>query len=210
MAEDEKEIRNVIENPKYKPQRVAPRKGKTVLSFIEPLQISVYSMESGPESTVIHLSIENKHPENDLLLFSVNLSMNSTARDFDGDSAQMGSKGQSFSSIAHIVEVKTKRHILRFLRRESTNIRSFEWSFSKSLLKEREILVFSCDRNNSPSVSNCSLTPSDSEALLVLNNDVRIHFNRIKNFREITLKLNYLFLLLQWAPMTPTVRLNED
>ena len=44
-----------------------------------------------------------------------------------------------------IVAVKTKRQILWFSRRESTNIRSFEWSFSKSLLKEREILAFSCD-----------------------------------------------------------------
>ena len=47
-----------------------------------------------------------------------------------------------------IVEVKTKRQIFWFSRRESTNIRDFDWSFSKYLLKEREILSFSCDRNN--------------------------------------------------------------
>ena len=33
---------------------------------------------------------------------------------------------------------------VRYSSRESTNIRSFEWSFSKSLLKERQILAFSC------------------------------------------------------------------
>ena len=47
-----------------------------------------------------------------------------------------------------IVEINTKRQILWFSRLESTNIRSFDWSFSKSLLKEIEILAFSCDRNN--------------------------------------------------------------
>ena len=93
MNEDEKDIRNAIENPKYKPQRVAPRKGKIILSFIEPLSISVYSIESSSEISLIHLSIENKHPINDLILFSVNLSMNTTARDFDGDTLRIGMRG---------------------------------------------------------------------------------------------------------------------
>ena len=48
--------------------------------------------------------------------------------------------------------IQTKRQILWFSRRESTNFRSFEWSFSKSLLKEREILAFSCDRNNNAAI----------------------------------------------------------
>ena len=43
---------------------------------------------------------------------------------------------------------KNKRQILWFSRRESTYIRCFEWSSPKSLLKEREILAFSRDRNN--------------------------------------------------------------
>ena len=93
MEEDEKDIRSAIENPKYKPQRVAPRKGKIILSFIEPLSITVYSTELDPESSLINLSIENKHPVNDLYLLSVNLSMNTTVRDFDGDSARLGTKG---------------------------------------------------------------------------------------------------------------------
>ena len=48
-----------------------------------------------------------------------------------------------------LLRSKTKRQILWFTSRESTNIRSFEWLFPRSLLKEREILAaFSCDRNN--------------------------------------------------------------
>lgn len=95
MEEDEKDIRSAIENPKYKPQRVAPRKGKTTLCFIEPLSISISSSELDPESSLINLTIKNMHPVNDLCLLNVNLSMNSTARDFDGDSTHVGTKGKS-------------------------------------------------------------------------------------------------------------------
>lgn len=93
VDDDEKDIRNAIENPKYKPQRVTPRKGKIMLSFIEPLEITVKNKECGPESTLIYISIANNHPQNDLLLFSVNLSMNTTVRDFDGDSAKISMRG---------------------------------------------------------------------------------------------------------------------
>jgi hypothetical protein len=93
IDDDEKDIRNAIENPKYKPQRVTPRKGKIMLSFIEPLEITVRNKECGPESTLIYISIANNHPQNDLLLFSVNLSMNTTVRDFDGDSAKIAMRG---------------------------------------------------------------------------------------------------------------------
>lgn len=85
MDEDEKDIRNAIENPKYKPQRVAPRKASTTLYLIEPLKISVTSKELDSQSALIYVSIQNDHPKNDLLLHSVNLSMNTTVRDFDGD-----------------------------------------------------------------------------------------------------------------------------
>jgi hypothetical protein len=85
MDEDEKDIRNAIENPKYKPQRVAPRKASTTLCLIEPLSISVSSKELDSQSTLIYISIKNDHPKNDLLLHSVNLTMNTTVRDFDGD-----------------------------------------------------------------------------------------------------------------------------
>jgi hypothetical protein len=64
-----------------------------MLSFIEPLEITVKNKECGPESTLIYISIANNHPQNDLLLFSVNLSMNSTVRDFDGDSAKIAIRG---------------------------------------------------------------------------------------------------------------------
>ena len=94
MEEDEKDIRSAIENPKYKPQRVAPRKGKITLCFIEPLSISISSSELDPESSLINLTIKNMHPVNDLCLLNVNLSMNSTARDFDGDSSHLGTKGK--------------------------------------------------------------------------------------------------------------------
>ena len=58
--------------------------------------------ECGPESTLIHLSITNNHPHNDLVLFSVNLSMNTTVRDFDGDSAKIAMRGPRNKSNASL------------------------------------------------------------------------------------------------------------
>ena len=65
------------------------------MSFIEPLKIAIESKELCPESSLVEIDIANKHPHNDLLLFSVNLSMNTTVRDFDGDSSRIGERGQN-------------------------------------------------------------------------------------------------------------------
>ena len=64
------------------------------------------SEESGSETTLIHITISNKHPKNDLQLLSVNLSMNSTVRDFDGDSLKIGKKDlkEKYSQLLPIFE----------------------------------------------------------------------------------------------------------
>ena len=45
-------------------------------------------------------------------------------------------------------QIELKAKFFDFSRRETITIRGFEWSFSKSLLNEREILAFSYDGNN--------------------------------------------------------------
>ena len=70
--------------------------------------------------------------------------------------------------------VKTKRQILRLSTRESTNIRSFDWSFSKSLLKEIEILAFSCDRNN------------NNKTVLIVNSCVKMIAEKLSRANVVT------------------------
>lgn len=79
--------------------------GKIAVSFIEPLKITIESKETCPESTLVQIDITNKHPHNDLFLFSVNLSMNTTVRDFDGDSLRIGERDQKVSRGMHLPSV---------------------------------------------------------------------------------------------------------
>jgi hypothetical protein len=76
------------------------------VSFIEPLKITIESKETCPESTLVLIDITNKHPHNDLFLFSVNLSMNTTVRDFDGDSSRIGERDQKVSRGMHLPSVE--------------------------------------------------------------------------------------------------------
>ena len=87
VLEDEKEIRHAIENPKYRPQRINPRKGSLAFTLIEPLKISVESIELGAETTLVHVTIENAHPTNTIVITSTNLIVKTTVRDFDRDTA---------------------------------------------------------------------------------------------------------------------------
>jgi hypothetical protein len=79
--------------------------GKIAVSFIEPLKIMIESKETCPESTLVQIDITNEHPHNDLFLFSVNLSMNTTVRDFDGDSSRIGERDQKDSRAMHLPSV---------------------------------------------------------------------------------------------------------
>ena len=79
--------------------------GKIAVSFIEPLKITIESKETCPESTLVQIDIANKHPHNDLLLFSVNLSMNTTVRDFDGDSSRIDERGQKVKTGQQLLSV---------------------------------------------------------------------------------------------------------